>query len=312
MKIEYQKVIEALGSKRVKANESLASYTTFKIGGPADLFYEAEKNEEVLKAISLAKKFKVTFFILGKGSNLLINDAGLRGLVIRMKTFGCRIVGSTLVAEAGTPSAYVLQTALKNDLTGLEFLSGVPGSIGGAVVCNARAHFLGNFLKKPICVGDVLSAVTVLSKAGDVKKYSGKHYSYTLSETTIKKSGDVVLSVEFKLRKSVSQKAIRYLEDYEQFRKDKPYQKFPTPGSIFQNPEGKSAGWLIDQSGLKGTSAGEAQISLEHGNFIINKGKAKAKDVLKLIDLAKKLVFKKFGLRLKEEIVLVGFDKNLH
>jgi UDP-N-acetylmuramate dehydrogenase len=198
---------------------------------------------------------------------------------------------------------------LKNDLTGLEFLSGVPGTIGGAVACNARAYFLGKFLKKPTCVGDVLKKIVVLTPQGKFNQYSGSHYPHTLSESSIKKSGDVILSVVFELKKGVSQRAKQYLKDYESYRQDKPYRQYPTPGSIFQNPAGKSAGWLIDNCGLKGKIIGQAQISPQHANFIVNLGKAKAADVLALINLAKDQVKKKYRLTLKEEICFLGFDR---
>jgi len=287
----------------------MARHTTFGIGGPADLFYEVKTREELIKVVRLARKLKIPYFILGGGSNLLISDAGFRGLAIKVKTFGCRVKNELLSAEAGTPTAYVLNIALKNDLTGLEFLSGIPGTIGGAVLCNARAHFLGDFLKKPLSIGDVVTIIEVLTPSGEIKKFPGKHYSHTLSESSIRESGDIVLSVEFELKKSVSKKARQYIKDYKEFRKGQPYQKYPTPGSIFQNPSEKSAGWLIEQAGLKGKKIGNAQISPKHANFIVNLGRATADDVVQLIKLAKREVKKKFGVELEEEICLLGFDR---
>lgn len=307
---KYSAIIKELGKDRVKRNEPLSAHTTFGIGGPADLFYEGKTTDELAGAIKLARKLKISYFILGGGSDLLVSDAGFRGLAIRVKTSDCRVKNGLLSAEAGTPTAYVLNTALKNDLTGLEFLSGIPGTIGGAVVCNARAHFLGDFFKKPLSIGDAVTRIEILTPDGEIKKFPGKHYPHTLSSSSIRESGDIILSVEFKLKKGVSKKARQYIKDYKEFRKDQPYQKYPTPGSIFQNPPGKAAGWLINQCGLKGKQKGDAQISSKHANFIVNLGKAKASDVVQLIKLAKKEVFKKFGIRLKEEICLIGFDKS--
>lgn len=306
---KHSEIVKKIGKIQVKRNEPLAKHTTFDIGGPADLFYEAKTSEELVKAVKLARKLKIPYFILGGGSNLLVSDLGFKGLAIKVKTFGCRVKNKVLITETGTPTAYVLNTALNNDLTGLEFLSGIPGTIGGAVFCNARAHFLGDFLKKPVSIGDVVSKIEVLTPNGMIKKFSGRHYPHTLSQSSIKKSGDIVLSVEFRLKKGISKKAKQYIKDYKEFRRDKSYQNYPTPGSIFQNPPRKSAGWLIDQCGLKGKQIGDAQISPQHANFIVNLGKAKAKDVIQLIKLAKKEVFKKFGIKLEKEICLIGFDK---
>lgn len=292
--------------KGLKKNEPLSKHTTFGIGGPADWFYEAKTREEFVKAVETAKKFKIPYFITGGGSNLLVSDLGFRGLVIKVKTFGCRVKNKLLSAEAGTPTAYVLNTALKNDLTGLEFLSGVPGTIGGAILCNARAHFLGNFLKRPLSIGEVVTRIKVLTPSGKIKKFPGRHYLHTLSESSIKKSGDIVLSVEFELKKGVSKKSRQYIKDYQEFRKSQPYQNYPTPGSIFQNPPGKSAGWLIEKCGLKGKRIGDAQISPKHANFIVNLGQANCQDVLKLISLVKEKVKQKFGITLDEEIKIVG------
>lgn len=306
---KYSQIIKELGKNRVKQNEPLAAHTTFGIGGSVDLLYEARTKEELIKAVELVRKLKIPFFTFGGGSNLLVSDLGFRGIAIKVKTFGCRVKNERLYAESGTPTAYVLNTALKNDLTGLEFLSGIPGTIGGAVVCNARAHFLGDFLKKPLSIGDVVNRLEVLTLDGKIKKFPRKHYRHSLSESSIKKTGDIILSVEFELKKGVSQKAKQYLKKYTEFRRVQPYQKYPTPGSIFQNPPGKAAGWLIDQCGLKGKRIGNAQISPQHANFIFNLGKATTDDIVQLIKLAKKEVKKKFGIRLKEEICLIGFDK---
>lgn len=305
----YKALIKILGKERVERDESVGKHTTFGIGGSVDLLYEARTKKELIKAVGLARKLKIPFFIFGGGSNLLVSDLGFRGLAIKVKTFGCRVKNGRLSAESGTPTAYVLNTALKNDLTGLEFLSGIPGTIGGAVICNARAHFLGDFLKKPLSIGDVVKLLEVLTLDGKIKKFPGKYYRHTLSESSIKKTGDIILSVGFELKKGVSKKAKQYLKEYAEFRRVQPYQKYPTPGSIFQNPPGKPAGWLIDQCGLKGKRIGSAQISPQHANFIVNLGKATADDVVQLIKLAKKEVKKKFGIILREEISLIGFDK---
>lgn len=300
---KYEELKARLGE--VEKGVLLSEHTTFAIGGVADYFFEAKTNQSVLLAIKTARELKLPYFILGGGSNLLVRDSGFGGLVIKIATSKCEANGESLICSAGTKIQRAIAIAMKNDLTGVEFLSGIPGTIGGAVICNARAHFLGNFLKKPICIADIINSLMVANEKGEVFELKGDKIAHTLAYSSIRDMNLIILEAKLKLRKGVSQLATKYVNDYKNFRKDKPYSEFPTPGSIFQNPEGQSAGQLIDSCGLRGKRFGKAEISSRHANFIVNLGGAKASDVLELIKQAMERVKKQCGIDLKEEITII-------
>jgi len=284
-----------LGEK-AKIDVPLANYTTFKIGGPADLFYEAETETELIQAVKLSRERGAPFFILGGGSNLLVSDKGFRGLVIRIQDTRYKIQDTRIVAWAGTPLAKLVEAAAEDFLSGLEFCVGIPGTIGGAVVGNAGI--------KEKAIGDLVEKVRVLDEKGEEIDLSQKQCQFQYRASRFQKESKVILEVVLKLTKksepAIREEMVRFLED----RKDQPRE--PSAGSIFKNPPGKSAGELIDQVGLKGESLGQAQIAAEHANWIINLGGASCQDVLKLILLAKKKIKEQFGIELREEIRVVG------
>ena len=303
---KYSSIIKELGEERVKQGEWLNQHTTFAIGGPADLFYEAKTTKELIKAVKLAKKFKIPYFIFGGGSKLLVADKGFRGLVIRVQSSPSetgqapfKVQNEKIIAEAGVSLANLVTAAAKHSLSGLEFAVGIPGTIGGAVRGNAGAW--------QESVGDKVLRVKVLTKEGRVKWIGVQDCQFGYRQSRFKKSGEIILEVELELKKrnpeEIKKKMVVNLEK----RKRQPRE--PSVGSIFVNPKPDSAGYLIEACGLKGKKIGDAQISPQHANFIVNLGKATAEDVVQLIKLAKKAVRKKFGIGLKEEICLLGFDK---
>ena len=253
----------------IKKNVSLKNYTTFKIGGPVKYFFAAKTKNDLIKAIGWAKEHNLPFFILGGGSNILVSEKGFSGLVIK----------------TGKPlSLYVSK--------GLEWAIGIPGTIEGAVYGNA-----GAFGKT---MGDVVKSVEVFdSKTKKIKIFKNKDCKFGYRDTIFKKKNNlVILSVKIKSKISNPQKIKEYLK----YRKERQPLNFPSAGSIFINPKGFSAGELIERCGLKGKKIGQAEISRKHANFIINVGGATSRDVLKLINLAKKKVETRFGIKLEEEI----------
>lgn len=296
---EYSAIIKELGRNRVKQKEPLAAHTTFGIGGPADLFYEAKTKEELIRAVKLARKFKIPYFILGGGSNLLVSDQGIPGIAIKTSNKKYAIRDTKIITDAGTPLAELIKQATKNSLSGLEFAVRIPGTVGGAVWGNAGVakEWFGNTVEE----------VEVLTAKNEVKKLFRKDCRFDYRTSRFKKTKEIILQVVLKLKKGDPVKIKKRIEAFLTRRKNQPKEK--SAGSIFKNPEGKSAGWLIDQSGLKGKRIGDAQIATEHTNFIVNLGKAKASDIVQLIKLAKREVKKKFGIKLEEEICLIGFDK---
>lgn len=287
---------------QIKKNIALASHTTFKIGGVADYFLTVETREDLIKAIKTAKKFKLPFFLLAGGSNVLVSDEGFRGLVIKFRNSKFEVKDSKIVTEAGVMLGELVNASAEVELTGLEWLAGIPGTIGGAIRGNA-----GAFGKSMI---DLVRKVEVLEVDFDLKiknyELDDCHFSYR-SSVFKKKKGLIILSAEIQLEKGSKEKILENIKRNLNYRKEKHPLEFPSAGSIFKNPEDSSAGKLIGNCGLGGKKIGQAQISKKHANFIVNLGKAKAKDVLELIDLAKQEVKKKFGIELEEEIQFLGF-----
>ncbi len=317
MDSKYQFLIEQLGEHRVKINEPMARHTTFKIGGPADLFYEAYTTNELINAVELCEELKVPVFILGGGSNILVSDGGIRGLVIHNRANEIKVLGIKgkidkkendshisevfLEAASGVMLNRFVRYAIEEDLGGLEVFLGLPGTVGGAIAVNAHHRPQNNEF-----VRNFLAQVKVI-KDGKVQDLSREVF---LEEKTC----PILVSCVFKLlpgdKNVLWQKAKEATEHRTQTQ---PY-NFSSAGCIFKNISRDqamslatpnlttSAGYLIDQTGLKGTCVGGAKISEVHANFIVNMGEARAWDVVELIHRVKKAVLEKFGVELQEEI----------
>ncbi len=285
----------------VKENVSLKSYNTFKIGGKAQYFFIAKSKNELVSAILIAKKLKLPFFILGNGSNLLVSDRGFKGLVIRLQVTSYKLKENTIYAEAGVTLGQLMNLALKNNLVGLEWTAGIPGTLGGAIYGNA-----GAFGKS---IGDSIKEVEVFDTEDlRFKIYDLRKCRFSYRESIFKKNKNlIILSAEIKLRKGNKKEIRDKIKEYLDYRKENQPLNFSSIGSIFKNPKGFSAGYLIQKCGLKGKRIGNVKISEKHANFIVNLGKGKARDVVKSINLIKKRVMGKFGITLEEEIVYLGF-----
>ena len=282
--------------KGLKKNEPLAKHTTLGIGGPADWFCEIKTIPKLVEIIKFCRRQNIPFFIFGDGSNLLVSDKGIRGIVIKILNSKFEILNSKIIAEAGTPLKKLVQEAVKNSLSGLEFAVGIPGTIGGAVVGNA-----GTADK---WIGDVIEEVEVLDQNGEIKKLSGADCQFGYRGSRFQKTKEIVLRVVLKLKKDSQEKIKQRMAEIIAKRTNQPKEK--SAGSIFKNPKEKPAGWLIEKCGLEGKKIGDAQISPKHANFIVNLGQANCQDMLKLISLVKEKVKQKFGIVLDEEIKIVG------
>lgn len=282
----------------------LAPYTSFKIGGPAKYFFEAKTQEDLIRAIKTAKKFKTPFFVLAGGSNTLVSDKGFKGLMIRFKSSKFRIENCKIICEAGAPLVELVSESAKNGLTGFEWVAGIPGTIGGAIRGNA-----GAFEKSMADVVEKVESLEINSELR-IKKYEAKDCRFGYRNSIFKEKNNlIILSAEIRLRTDDKEKIKKSIEGYLNYRKERHPLEFPSAGSVFENPKGYSAARLIEDCGLKGKKIGRVQISEKHANFIINLGQAKAKDVCRLIDLAKKEVKNKFDINLKEEIQFLGFPR---
>jgi len=296
----------------LKENISLAKFTSFNIGGRAKYFFEGNNKREIIKAVSLAKQEDLPFFILGGGSNLLVDDKGYQGLVIKIQNSGLKIQKENsnfkVAAGAGTSLSLLVSNAAENGLSGLEWTVGIPGTLGGAIYGNAGAF--GKSMK------DIVKEVEVFdAKDLQVKIYSLEDCRFDYRESIFKKDKNlIILSAVLELKKGEKKEIENKMKRYLSERKKKQPMGFACAGSVFKNPSFAqtsrrfmtdrelSAGELIERCGLKGRSIGGAKISEKHANFIINLGKAKFSDVRRLIDLIKKRVRSKFGIELEEEL----------
>lgn len=280
---------------RIALNEPLKDKTTFKIGGRASFFIEPLDIQDLRRLILLAKKNKVSLFVLGAGSNVLICDNLLKGAVLRLSSpaFNNIIVkGNRVIAGSGLALIKIVQFSRVNNLSGLEFLAGIPGTLGGALAMNAGAW------GKEIC--DLVEKIKIMDYNGKVRMLNNKEIKFSYRKSSLAKY--IILEAQLKLVKEKPDKISRQINKYLLQRKESQDLSFPSAGCIFKNPKLGSAGRLIDLSGLKGRASGGACISRRHANFILNKDNAKACDVLRLIKLAKGRVKKEFNIILKPEI----------
>lgn len=305
---EFWQSLEALAP--VRRNEPMARHTSFRIGGPADAYVVAESPEQLGALACLAWEYEVPFFLLGAGTNILVADAGIRGLVIANQarqverlTAEAASERVTIKAGSGASLARLAWEAARSGLEGLEWAVGIPGSVGGAIVSNAGAH--GSSMS------DVVARAWVVERGGKASALVKEELAlgYRRSRFTRNEGQTypnmVILYVGLELRKSPPQTIKERIEGYNQ-RRRATQPSFPSAGSIFKNPPEKPAGWLIEQAGLKGCRVGKAEISPKHANFIVNRGGAKASEVEALMTLAQERVYQRFGVVLEREVQLVG------
>jgi len=301
-------------------NVPLFQYTTFKIGGPAKFFVVVKNTTELLDAITWAKQKRLKYFVLGGGSNILISDKGFRGLVIRLQNSKYEVRDTRMSVDAGMPLGQAMGIALGHNLTGLEWASGIPGTVGGAVRGNAGS-FGGD-------MSQVVESVTVLEHE-TIREFKAKDITFAYRHSFFKspRNKKIILQVTFALHKGDAQKSKELVQRYIETKKSTQALEYPSAGCIFKNYQLKKkdtillqeypelqrivnnnilpAGWLIDQCGLKGKKMGGAMVSHRHANFIVNVNAALSRDVLRLIRIIKSEVKKKFHIILEEEIQIL-------
>jgi len=283
----------------IRENEALAPYTSFGLGGPAKFFYCANNNAQVQKAAQIARKLDIATFILGSGTNILVSDAGFDGLVIKMENSIITIDGSTVNAESGAKLQKVIRETISHHLSGMEFLLGIPGTIGGAVA--------GNVGTPTTWIDKVISEIEIIDTSNHVKiiPKSQCDFSYRFSRFKYSEN-EIILGAKFQLE-GLGQKEIQ--ANVQSFLDKEAHQPVNNQcaGSIFKNPRGEKAWQLIDKVGLRGKKIGGAQVSNEHANFIVNLGTARSEDVVILISYIKEHVRDRLGTQLQEEIKYIGF-----
>lgn len=296
----FERLCKTAGEEHVLVQEPMKMHTTFRIGGPADYFVLPHTKEELEKIISICKQEEVPWFILGNGSNLLVSDSGIRGVVIQLyKNYSeIRLEGNRIIAQAGASNAVIAHRALEHGLTGYEFAAGIPGTVGGAVVMNAGAY--GGEMK------DILLEVTVLDEKGKFIVLQKEELELGYRTSIIARKGYVVTEAVFGLEKGNEETIRSRMEELKNQRVSKQPLEYPSAGSTFKRPEGYFAGKLIMDAGLRGFAVGGAQVSEKHCGFVINTGDATAQDVTELIREVQRMVYEKFGVHLETEVKFLG------
>lgn len=288
-----------VSDENIRENEPMSRHTTFKTGGSADLMLLPASEDELLEAVKLCSENSLPYLIIGNGSNLLVTDKGIRGVVIKLGRDFAKIdvEGNVISAQAGALLSATANAALKAELSGMEFAAGIPGTVGGAVCMNAGAY--GGELK------DIIKEVRVLDK-DEVKTLSNTQAGFVYRGSRVMNEGMIVLSAVFELEKGSKEDIRSLMDDYSQRRKSKQPLDKPSAGSTFKRPEGDFAGRLIEVAGLKGYSIGGAKVSDKHCGFIINDGEASSTDILELIDFVRKKVYESSGVMLEPEVRIIG------
>lgn len=300
-KEKYSKLLENLaGKENVKVDEPMKNHTSFKIGGPADFLVTPCSVESICEIIKLCNNEKLPIFIMGNGTNLLVSEKGIRGVVVKIydNLNSCFVKEDYIEAYAGILLSKLSDIALENELAGLEFASGIPGTLGGAVAMNAGAY--GGEMK------DVVVETEFIDKSGNIKVIRGNEHQFGYRTSFIQKQSGIAVRTVIKLKKGDRASIKALIDDLTARRQDKQPLEMPSAGSVFKRPEGYFAGKLIEDCGLRGYSIGGAQVSEKHCGFIVNKGDATSKDILDLIRYIQKTVKDKFNVELQTEIRLVG------
>ena len=278
-------------------NEPLSKHTTFKIGGNAEMFVTVNDETQLKAVVSACNENDIPLFVIGKGSNLLISDSGMKAVVLSLdgKFKEISLKENTITCGAGVNLAKLCTFALNNSLTGLEFAFGIPGSVGGAAYMNAGAY--GGEMK------DVVKSVTHLTPQGELVTLNKDQLDLSYRHSVYKTTNDIIISVTMELEKGDVEEIKAKMDDFMNRRKTKQPLEYPSAGSVFKRPEGNFAGTLIEQCGLKGKTIGGAQVSEKHAGFIINVGDATCEDVMNLISFVQKTVQDETGYFLEREII---------
>lgn len=288
-----------VSGENIRLQELMAGHTTFRIGGPADCFLQIENTEQIKKVQRYLKLLEIPYFVMGNGSNLLVDDSGYRGIVLQIgqKMSGITVEGSCIIAEAGALLSQVAHVAMEHSLTGLEFASGIPGTVGGGVMMNAGAY--GGDMSQ------VVTQVCVISDEGETLKLANETMEFGYRTSTIRHNSFLVTEVTFELQKGDKDVIKAKMEELAVRRREKQPLEYPSAGSTFKRPEGYFAGKLIMDAGLSGFQIGGARVSDKHAGFIINTGNATARDVKRVIAVVQERVKEKFRVDLEPEIVFL-------
>lgn len=296
----FKKEIFSIQHSGIREEEPMSAHTSFHIGGPAELFFEPESAESFAKILRLCKQESVPFYVIGAGSNLLVGDRGVRGVVLKMGA-GLDFLecdDMSITAGSGVQLSKLANFAAKHGLSGLEFAGGIPGTVGGAVFMNAGAY--GGEMK------DVVVRTEYFDENGEKKELTGDAHQFVYRGSAFSDGGKYILSTQVTLVPKVEEEIRAVMKDLAMRRREKQPLDYPSAGSTFKRPEGYFAAKLIEDAGLKGLSVGGAKVSEKHAGFVINTGGATAADVRALVEEIKKKVYAAFGVELSCEIKMLG------
>lgn len=297
----YDKLTQITKKSNVMMNELLKNHTYTRLGGIADFYVTPETYKQVQEIIMLANRENIAFTMLGNGSNLIVKDGGIRGIVMNLqKLAAIKTVGNTMIAGSGARIIDVSREALKERLSGLEFACGIPGSVGGALFMNAGAY--GGEIK------DALKSTVVVNREGEILTLTANQLDLDYRTSNIPDNGYIVLEATFSLEHGEYDAIKGMMDDLTNRRETKQPLEYPSCGSVFKRPPGYFAGKLIQDSDLQGKQIGGAQVSLKHAGFIVNKDNATAKDYIKLIHFVQDTVKERFDIKLEREVKIIGED----
>lgn len=295
------KIEQELGQKLkdgVKVNEPMSLHTSWQVGGPADYYLNPVNLDELIEIVRYRKKHDLPLYVTGNGTNLLVRDGGIRGMVVNIGPAFCyvRQENENLVAGAGTPMTFLARSAAEKGLGGLEFCVGIPGSLGGAVIMNAGSF--GGY------IGERIRSVKLVTYDAEVITLTQEELSFSYRTSNLPGRG-IIVEALLELKKSDREESIKMMENFLSER-EKRHPALPSAGSVFRNMPGQPAGKIIEETGCKGMKVGGAEVSCKHANFIVNTGEATAADIIKLIEQVKEMVKKECGLELQPEVKIIG------
>lgn len=296
---------EIVNKNNILKNEPMSKHTSFKIGGNADYFIKIKTVEELKKLLEFTTKNKIPITVVGNGTNLLVKDGGIRGIVIKLELNNFKLKKNSndimITAESGLTLATLASIALKEELTGLESIAGIPGTIGGAIRMNAGAY--GSEMK------DIVVKTRYMTYDGKIKTLNYKEHEFEYRNSIFSKLEVIIIDTTIKLKKGNKEEIESKMKEFAISRKNAQPLEYPNAGSTFKRKEGVLTAKLIDECGLKGFCIGDAEVSTKHAGFIVNKGKATAEDVLKLVEHIKQEIKNKYDIQIELEILVLGEEK---
>ena len=300
---EMLEILQKLvGTEQVWAQEPMKKHTTFRVGGCARYLVEPGDVQQLSAVVNACREQKVPYYVVGNGSNLLVSDAGYNGVIIHLfkNMSEIRTEGNHMILQAGALLARAARTACREGLSGLEFASGIPGTVGGALVMNAGAY--GGEMK------DVVSRVTVLTSEGEPREYTKEQMAFGYRRSRLTEEAGIVLETEFTLHPGRTEEIQARMEELKEKRVLKQPLEYASAGSTFKRPEGHFAGKLIEDAGLRGFRVGDAQVSEKHCGFVINRGNASASEIAEVIRQVQDRVYAHSGVRLQTEVKFLGWE----